>query len=284
MNDPAEEASSTADGLERYKFTVSYDGTLYCGSQRQANQKTIQLELETALRTIGWQGKAILSAGRTDSGVHAEGQVFSADLHWIHGEESLRAALNANLPQEIAIRAVKPVRRRFHPRYDACSRAYRYRIFFDEIRNPLQERYAWRIWPKIAFEMLEQSALTVVGEHDFRAFGSPPRKGGATVRSVFCSIWEKVSPSEINYLVEANGFLYHMVRRLVYLQITFAQGKISWQEWLDAMTGGVNNMAGLAPANGLTLMRVNYPESSEETVQGRLNRDWRNDRGKDLRH
>lgn len=264
MNDPgAEEESSQATGLERYKFTVSYDGTLYRGSQRQATQKTVQLELENALREIGWQGTAILSAGRTDSGVHAEGQVFSADLSWNHGLERLRAALNAHLSSEIAVREAQAVQPKFHPRNDARSRRYRYRIFFDLVRNPLRERFAWRIGSGYSFEMLQRAAETVVGEHDFGAFGSPPRKGGATVRSVYCSEWIKTSSDEIEYLVEGNGFLYHMVRRLVYLQMTLAQGKIHWQDWIGAVTGGKTDITGLAPANGLTLMCVNYPDTPE---------------------
>ncbi|NMA13007.1 MAG: tRNA pseudouridine(38-40) synthase TruA [Chloroflexi bacterium] len=264
MNDPeAEEESSQATGLERYKFTVSYDGTLYRGSQRQATQKTVQLELENALREIGWQGTAVLSAGRTDSGVHAEGQVFSADISWNHGLERLQAALNAHLSPEIAVREVQMVHPKFHPRYDARSRRYRYRIFFDEVRDPLRERFAWRIGLGYSFEMLQRAAETVIGEHDFSAFGSPPRKGGATVRTVYCSEWIKSSSDEIEYLVEANGFLYHMVRRLVYLQMTLAQGKILWQDWIGAVTTGKIDTSGLAPASGLTLMRVNYPDMPE---------------------
>ena len=265
MNDPdAEEEPSQKTGLERYKFTVSYDGTLYRGSQRQANQKTVQLELENALREIGWQGTAILSAGRTDSGVHAEGQVFSAEISWNHGTDRLRAALNAHLSPEMAVREAQLVQPKFHPRYDARSRRYRYRIFFDEVRNPLRERYAWRIGSDYSFAMLQRASETVVGEHDFSAFGSPPRKGGATVRSVYRSNWIKSASDEIEYLVEANGFLYHMVRRLVYLQMTLAQGKISWQDWIGAVTTGKIDTTGLAPSCGLTLMCVNYPDTPEK--------------------
>ncbi len=105
-----------------YKLIISYDGSNYCGYQRQGKQKTVQLELENALRQIGWQGTSILSAGRTDAGVHAEGQVATVDFDWGHSLEALQAAVNANLPDDIAVLSAHSVHDGFRPRYDALWR------------------------------------------------------------------------------------------------------------------------------------------------------------------
>ena len=148
--------------MARYQVILAYDGTEFVGFQRQAQGKksrTVQAAIETALRQIGWQGRAILAAGRTDTGVHAAGQVVAFDLDWSHGEQALLAALNANLPPDVAAQAAFERRADFHPRYDALSRSYRYSIFCRPLRDPLRERYAWRVWPAPELERLQASAM-----------------------------------------------------------------------------------------------------------------------------
>ena len=115
-------------GTERYKVILAYDGTHFFGFQRQGADRTVQLEVEAALRQLGWQGRAITSSGRTDSGVHATGQVIAFDLDWRHGTESLLRALNAKLPDDVAVQAVEVAPADFHPRFDATSRCYRYQV------------------------------------------------------------------------------------------------------------------------------------------------------------
>ena len=168
--------------MARYQIALSYDGTHFVGSQRQADSRTAQGELEKALRKLGWQEKTVHLAGRTDTGTHASGQVAAFDLDWVHGLAKLRDALNAHLPQDMAVRDVKVAADTFHPRFDATSRRYRYRLFCAGVRDPLRERYAWRVWPAVTD--LTPLAAIWPGTHDFSAFGTPPRTGGSTVRTV----------------------------------------------------------------------------------------------------
>ncbi len=129
--------------MARYQVILAYDGADFFGFQRQADgcgQRTVQGVVEQALRRIGWQGRAILFAGRTDVGVHASGQVIAFDLDWLHSTDALLAALNANLPADVAAQAAQLAADDFHPRYDARARCYRYRLFCQPRRDPLRER------------------------------------------------------------------------------------------------------------------------------------------------
>ena len=138
--------------MARYQVILAYDGTFFKGYQRQAQARTVQAVVETALRQLGWRGRTVLSAGRTDTGVHASGQVIAFDLEWAHPAEELLRALNANLPEDVAAREIHEADLEFHPRYWAVSRRYRYRLFCQETRDPLRERYAWRVWPPVEMQ------------------------------------------------------------------------------------------------------------------------------------
>ena len=245
--------------MARYQLILAYDGARFEGSQRQAGKRTAQGELEKALRTIGWTGRSVLIAGRTDSGVHASGQSAAVDLEWPHGPEKLRAALNASLPPDLAVRDAREVRPDFHPRFDATSRCYRYRLFCDPVRDPVRERYTWRVWPAVDGSLLQLVSPVFLGAHDFATFGSPMSRGGSTVRTVSLSEW-KLSESEWQFQVRADAFLYRMVRRLVFVQVTVAQGRLSVEQVEQALATQTRLPAGLAPAHGLSLMKVTYDD------------------------
>src|SRR5512132_3330 len=153
--------------MARYQLTLAYDGTGFFGSQRQANKRTVQGELEKALNKLGWTGRSILMSGRTDTGVHATGQVASCDLDWSHSDEELLRALNAMLPKDMAVQKVCMTNADFHPRFDATSRCYRYRVFYQPVRDPIRERFAWRIASEINSELLADAARLFLGTHDF---------------------------------------------------------------------------------------------------------------------
>ncbi len=244
--------------VARYKVVLAYDGTAFSGMQRQSNGRSVQAEVERALERIGWQGKAILVAGRTDAGVHAGGQVIAFDLEWKHPPQDLLRALNARLPDEIAARQVEPAPGDFHPRYDARQRRYEYRLFCRPQRDPLRERYAWRVWPAVKLSRLRAAAKEMRGEHDFAAFGSPPNQGGSTLRKVLRASWSKSAEDEYVFTVSANAFLYHMVRRMVGLQVKVGQG-LAESELVGQMLNGKNEkVRELAPPQGLTLAAVEY--------------------------
>src|SRR5512138_3419368 len=122
--------------MARYQLTLAYDGTDFFGSQRQAKRRTVQGELEKALCKLGWVGRSVIMAGRTDTGVHATGQVASFDLDWSHPDEELLRALNAFLPGDLAVQQAQIVDARFHPRFDATSRRYCYHLFCQPVRDP----------------------------------------------------------------------------------------------------------------------------------------------------
>jgi len=247
--------------MARYQLILAYDGAKFAGSQRQKARRTAQGELEKALRTLGWTGRSVLIAGRTDSGVHAEGQSVALDFEWTHGPDKLRAALNAALPPDLAVRAAREAQPDFQPRFDAASRLYRYRLFCDPVRDPVRERYAWRVWPAVDGGLLRSVSPVFLGKHDFAAFGSPMTRGGSTVRTVSLSAWTE-SEGEWRYEVRADAFLYRMARRLVFAQVAAAQGRLTVGQIRRAVEEQVKLPSGLAPAHGLSLIEVAYKDST----------------------
>lgn len=249
--------------MARYQVILAYDGAHFMGSQRQANSRTVQGELEKALRKLGWSDRSVLIAGRTDAGVHASGQVAAFDLEWSHADDNLVRALNANLPADLAVREAHVAAADFHPRFDALSRRYCYRLFSHPVRDPLREKTAWRTWPAVDGALLAQAASLLLGTHDFAAFGSPTGPKGTTVRTVMKAGWRPVDEDEWQFEIQADAFLYRMVRRLVFIQAAVAQGRVSAQVVAQSLAGpaGVpagELPAGLAPAHGLTLVEVTY--------------------------
>lgn len=246
--------------MAHYKVILAYDGTEFLGFQRQAEGRTVQATVESALRSVGWKGASIQAAGRTDTGVHASGQVAGFEFTWDHSDDNLRDALNSNLPEDVAIRTVEQVSADFHPRYSATARRYQYQIFVDHIRNPIKERYAWRLKPPLAKDAIEIAAEKLLGKHNFSAFGSPHQPGGSTIREIFSASWQ-FDDKIIVFEILGNAFLYHMVRRLVSFQIAIGQGQHP-PEIVDELLAGEKEtmVQGLAPAKGLILKEVSYPE------------------------
>jgi tRNA pseudouridine38-40 synthase len=269
-NQPPDNYSSAI--MERYQVILAYDGSSYKGFQRQASARSVQAVVEGALRKLDWQGKSILAAGRTDTGVHATGQVIAFDLDWKHEPQDLLTALNSYLPFDVVARQVQQVDPSFHPRHDASWRKYAYRIYCQQVRQPLLEPYAWRIWPVADLDVLHQTAQILIGTHDFSAFGTPPQTGGNTVRVVLDADWKQDEPYLV-FEITAQAFLYHMVRRLVFMQIAIAQRKLALSELQQAIqddadtslnheTGKISAsrlVHGMAPARGLILEEVHYP-------------------------
>jgi tRNA pseudouridine38-40 synthase len=219
---------------------------------------------------LGWTGRSVILAGRTDTGVHATGQVAACDLDWSHADEDLVRALNAALPADMAVHQARMVHAKFHPRFDAMARRYRYRLFCLPLRDPLRERFAWRVWPSIRGEALAKTARLFLGTHDFSAFGSPTTPRGGTVRTVTKAEWSQTreAEDEWHFEVRADAFLYRMVRRLVFVQVAVAQGKVSAEAVAGSLAGQLPAgrrsetpaavPAGLAPAHGLTLVEVAF--------------------------
>lgn len=252
--------------MARYQLILAYDGTDFFGFQRQGETRTVQSVIESALRELGWREEAILFAGRTDTGVHASGQVISFQLDWQHDDADLVNALNAKLPNDAAVRNISKVRAEFHPRYDAISRSYVYRIYQAAERNPLMDRYAWKIWPALDGKLLEESSRSFIGIHDFSAFGRPMKPGSTTIRKVFESKWVETAEGW-EYTISANAFLYHMVRRIVFVQVEVARGNILLKDLVGGFTHHPRLTPGLAPAHGLSLVHVSYGKTTQELLE-----------------
>jgi tRNA pseudouridine38-40 synthase len=245
--------------LARYRALVEYDGSAYHGFQRQLpDQPTIQGELERALTYLAGKPVTVIGSGRTDSGVHALGQVVVFSLSWRHGAGALLRALNANLPRDIAILQVTAVAADFHPRYDAHSRTYHYRILNRPVRSPTERRRSWHVSRPLNLEAMEQAAQVLVGEHDFATFGSPPQ-GDNSVRRVFHVHWRRDDAVRFVFEITATAYLYRMVRGIVGTLKLVGEGFRSVDDFVAAFQARDRNLCGnVAPAHGLYLISVTY--------------------------
>jgi len=241
----------------RVRALVEYDGTDYAGFQRQPDRPTIQAEIETVLQRLTGEETPILGAGRTDAGVHAEGQVIAFDTGWRHTLDDLQRGMNALLAPAIAVRQVQVAEPRFHPRFDAVSRLYRYRILNQPVRSPLQERYAHHISRPLDVAPMDQATRGLVGVHDFATFGLPT-EGESTIREMCGIAWQQRG-SLIWVDLEANGFLRHMVRCIVGTALEVGLGEIGVAQFVESFQARDRSRSGPpAPANGLCLVAVRY--------------------------
>ncbi len=256
---------------------VAYDGTDYYGFQIQEGVPTIQGVLEEALAACTGHFARITGSGRTDTGVHARGQVVSATVTWRHSLEALQRAWNSHLPQAVLVRRVVAAPPGFHPRFSAVRRTYRYTIHqpmtLDQPallgRFPLVDRFSLVEPRPLDLAAMNQAAAFLVGEHDFATFGQPPQ-GESTVRRIFQAEWRPVRcdlPSldphplqQVVFTVTANAFLRRMVRNLAGTLLEVGRGRRSPEEVRQALEGQQRELsAPPAPARGLVLERVQYP-------------------------
>jgi tRNA pseudouridine38-40 synthase len=243
----------------RVRGVVAYDGTDYSGFQRQANAPTVQEALEATLAQVTQEAVTVLAAGRTDAGVHATGQVIAFDTAWRHGLNDLWRALNAVLPADIVFLHLDEAAPDFHPRYDARSRRYRYTVHNAPVRDPLTRRYSLHVAAPLDMAAMERAARLLVGEHDFAAFGRPPKPGRSAVRHVSVAEWGRDGSQQLHFVIEANAFLYHMVRSIVGTLLQVGQGGMEIEEFAAVLAAHNRDQAGpTAPPHGLCLVEVKY--------------------------
>jgi tRNA pseudouridine38-40 synthase len=240
-----------------YRALVEYDGTAYQGFQRQRRGLTIQGQLESAIEAVTRQAVNVSGAGRTDSGVHAKGQVIAFEVSWRHGCRALERALNANLPEDIAVRDLDEAAAGFHPRFSARSRAYEYTIYTSPVRQPLQRLRAWYVPRPMDLTPMNQAAEAIVGRHDFATFGQPPQ-GDSTEREIFVAKWRQIE-EVLTFEIEANAFLYRMVRSLVGSMKLVGEGRWTVTDFVAALAKRDRSQAAqTAPPQGLCLTAVYY--------------------------
>ncbi len=223
----------------------------------QKDKRTVQGELETGISATTGRAVRVVGAGRTDAGVHAKGQVVHLALVWRHSLADLRRAWNANLPLDVAVRAVAPVASEFHARFSARSRVYRYQIYNAPVRSPLLGRYAWHVDRPLDLERMQQASAALVGRQDLASFGNAPQ-GENTVRTVFrAECW--AHDERICIEVEADAFLQHMMRRVVATLAAVGLGRLSVEDFGAIIRArNLRCAIGLAPPHGLCLMAVRY--------------------------
>jgi len=245
--------------MARYQATIAYDGTAYRGFQAQPGFRTVEGELRSALGRLGRQDEPLLAGGRTDAGVHAAGQVIAFDLAWRHPAEELQRALNALLPDDIACPALGGAAEDFHPRYHALKRCYRYRVITAPWPDPLRERYALRVWPEPDVDRMASAARDLLGKKDFGAFGSAPREGSHTVRTILRADWLRKEDA-LEFWVEADAFLFRMVRTIAATLLQIGSGSRTSEAFRALFAAPPRGRAApLAPAHGLCLMKIEYP-------------------------
>lgn len=240
----------------RYKITIQYDGTNYFGWQMQSHKRTIQKEIENAISPLNNNKRIIVTAaGRTDTGVHALGQVAHFDLDTKLKATQLRKAINARLQKDIRIVDVINVSNEFHARFSAKKRHYRYQCYLGE--NLLYKNQSWFV-DEVELKLLKMFAKIVEGTHDFLSFSKLNKQLENTKCTIYASEWLK-SENMLIFNVCGNRFLHHMVRYLVGTMIAGAQGKISLEYFEDLLINPQSKVKIYkAPPEGLILIGVEY--------------------------
>jgi len=240
------------------KLTIEYDGTNYHGWQLQKNAVTIQGTLEAALARIFSEPVRVRVAGRTDTGVHALGQVacFKTEKHI--DQYRLQRALNGLLPRDIVVQQIEEVAETFSPRFDALSRTYRYQIWNHQWPSAIWARYSWHVSFPLNVDAMNQAATLLIGDHDFSSFQGSDWVEHNPQRSVLHS--EVRQDGEfLVYDVKGRSFLRHMVRNIVGTLVDVGRGAITVEDFAEIFAARDRTHAGVnAPPQGLFLVAVKY--------------------------
>ena len=245
----------------RLALIIEYEGTNYHGFQYQTNAPSVQEELEKAIASFTGEQVRVKGAGRTDAGVHAKGQVAAFDTSSTHGPDTFVRALNAYLPDDVAVRAAYKTANGFDPRRDAVSRHYRYTVFNTPAPSPLMRRGAYQVREPLNDVIMDQAAALLIGTHDYVCFSGPlgDRRGG-TVRETFGASVRRTSETVV-FDVVATSFLPQQVRRMSGALVDVGRGRISLEEF-GTLVEGVRGrpVAHTLPPQGLCLMEVTYSD------------------------
>jgi len=245
--------------MQRYKGIVTYDGSGFSGYQIQLNGRTVQEELEKALRTMHKGADVnVIASGRTDAGVHARGQVIHFDSFLQLPSERWVKALNGLLPEDISIMEVHTASSDFHARFDAKGKTYKYVVYMGSVRNPFKRHYAAYHPYKTDISKVKNAADFLIGTHDYTSFCSTKTDKENKVRTV-SKISIEQNGDELVFTFTGNGFLYNMVRIMVGTLLDVGTGKIELARIPDILAGRDRTLAGkTAPAEGLYLWEVYY--------------------------
>jgi tRNA pseudouridine38-40 synthase len=251
---------------QRWKITIEYDGTDFCGWQRQDSAPSVQQAIEIAIEKFCGEKVTLHVAGRTDSGVHATGQVAHFDLTKISDEKTVRDAINFHLrPQLIAVVAAEPVTAEFHARFGAKKRVYCYKILMHRGAPPiLESRHCWHVWQNLDIDTMNAGAKFLLGEHDFTSFRAAECQAKSPVKSIDRLEWvinqNHISHgTHIELWAEARSFLHHQIRNITGTLKMVGEGKLNPQDVKAILDARDRSKAGvMAPASGLHFVRVDH--------------------------
>ena len=246
--------------MRNIKLTIEYDGTGYQGWQVQGEAPTIQKALEEAVPQVVQHPVQVIGSGRTDSGVHARGQVANFFTASRIPAEKLVGAINSHLPRDIAVLAAEDVAPNFHARYSAKEKTYRYTILKRNVRSPLLRNYAYHLRTQLKMDEMKRAARHIIGKHDFQAFQSKASEAEdrSSVRTITRLDIDKTGDL-VETCVAADGFLYNMVRSIIGTLVQVGIGKVDADEVERIVGEKDRSLAGpTAPPQGLCLMEVKY--------------------------
>ncbi len=247
-----------------FKLLIQYDGTDFHGWQVQENQRTVQGELERTVSLLEDAQVHVVGSGRTDAGVHAEGQVANIRLNRLFTPDKLRVAINGNLWRDVRILNVEKASDDFHARFSVKVKTYVYRVVNAPVMSPFWLRYAHHESRPLDVGKMNDAARLFLGEHDWTAFSAARSDVENRVRTIkeftVESFWDaRANATIIEFRISANGFLRYMVRSIVGTMLEVGRGEKDSDIILTAIIGGNRELAGnTAPANGLTLLKVGY--------------------------
>jgi tRNA pseudouridine38-40 synthase len=245
--------------MRTIKLTVAYDGTGYVGWQRQANGESIQGLLEDVLGKIDGRAVTVHGAGRTDSGVHATGQVASARIECAHDEARLLRALNANLPPAVRVFDVRVMPDGFHARFSATGKSYEYRIWNGPVVPPTLRLYTWHVPQPLDVAAMRPATDALAGEHDFAAFQGARSLTHTSVRRMTTARWRVAADGTVVFEIAGDGFLRYMVRSLVGTLVEIGHRRRDAGDMVRLLATRDRSGAGrTAPPEGLFLVKVEY--------------------------
>lgn len=259
--------------MKRVKLTVSYDGTNYCGWQCQPNGITIEEVLNRALRSLFKEPVTVIGASRTDSGVHAMGNVAVFDTESRMPADKICIALNQRLPEDVRIQKSEEVPLDFHPRKANCRKTYEYKIMNRRIESPLERLYCHFCYFDVDVEKMRQAAVYLLGEHDFKSFCTPRSHAEETVRTVY-SLDIGKEGDIITIRISGSGFLYNMVRIIAGTLLQAGLGFYPPEHVEEILEARDRAAAGpTISARGLTLISLEYETERKDEIRGG-NKHW----------
>lgn len=259
--------------MKRVRMVLAYDGTNYCGWQLQPNGVTIEEVLNQALSRLLKEPVAVIGASRTDSGVHAEGNVAVFDTENRMPADKICLALNQSLPDDIRILSSEQVDPAWHPRKQNCVKTYEYRILNRKIAMPTRRLYSHFCYFSLDVEKMRQGASCLLGEHDFKSFCTVRGQAEETVRTIYSLDVEK-KEDMITIRISGSGFLYNMVRIIAGTLMKVGMGVYPPEHVKEILKARDRQKAGpTAPARGLTLISMEYETELKPVITGE-NEDW----------